>query len=225
MHPYATDSIERRRLPLYMVGASILLAWLLNRALGLAGLTVPWWIDAPSVAGFYGLIYTFFDRRAWRIPLARVLGLVKIPDLNGTWSGTVHPSGGEHDYEHPATVEITQSWRDLCVRLRTANSGSRSVIGAVTVEGPEDAVVTYEYANEPGANSADGMHAHRGTARLILSPDGRILEGDYYTGRDRKSHGALRLERTGLPSGEVAKEETDGTAASQAGSHSTRHSR
>lgn len=208
MHPYATDSTERRRLPLYMVGVSILLAWLLNRMLGLAGLTVPWWVDAPSVAGFYGLIYATFDRRVWRLPLARSLGFVRIPDLNGRWGGTVRPSGGEHANEHPATLEITQTWRDLCIRLRTANSTSRSSIAAVTIGGPESAVVTYEYANEPAADAVGGMHAHRGTARLVLSSDGRTLEGDYYTGRDRKSHGVLRLERDGI----FGRESTEGEA-------------
>lgn len=201
-----------------MVGASILLAWVLNRALGLANITVPWWIDAPSVAGFYGLIYALFDRRAWRLPLTRTLGLVKIPDLNGTWSGTVHPSGGKHNYEHSATVGITQTWRDLCVRLRTANSRSRSTIAAVTVEGPERAVVTYEYANEPAADAISGMHTHRGTARLELSSDGKVLEGDYYTGRDRKSHGVLRLERNDPAGGEAIKDETNPDVAAPRGS-------
>lgn len=196
MHPYATDSSERRRLPLLMVGLSILLAWLLHWGLGALGVAPPWWIDTPSVAGFYGIIYTWFDRRLWRISLLRRLGLVKVPDLNGTWTGTVHPSGGEHAYEHPTTAEITQTWRSICVRLRTENSKSHSVIGAVVVEEAGDTVLTYEYVNEPSARAVDSMHMHRGTARLVLTEDGRVLEGDYYTGRDRKSHGVLRLEKS-----------------------------
>lgn len=107
MHPYATDSGERRLFPFLMVGLSILLAFVLHRAMGAVGVTLPWWIDAPSVAGFYGLVYTVFDKRLWRLSAAHRLGLVKVPDLNGTWTGTVHPYGGEHAHEHPATMEIT----------------------------------------------------------------------------------------------------------------------
>lgn len=195
MHPYATDSDERRRLPLYMVGLAILLAWALHRGTGAVGVSLPWWIDAPSVAGFYGLIYVAFDKLAWKLPLARKVGLVKVPDLNGKWLGIVKPSGGEHAFEHPAAVEINQTWRDLCIRLRTENSGSRSVIGAVITQEAGEAVLNYEYVNEPNAQAVDGMHMHRGTARLRLTGDGEVLEGEYYTGRDRKSHGTLRLNR------------------------------
>jgi SMODS-associating 2TM, beta-strand rich effector domain len=129
------DRLYREAAPasLYMVGASILLAWPLNRTLRLTDIVVPWWVDAPSVVGFYGIIYTLFDKRGWRYPAVRLLGFVDIPDLNGAWFGTVRPSGGEHASEHPATVEITQTWRDLCMSLRTPNSSSRSSIAAVTV--------------------------------------------------------------------------------------------
>jgi hypothetical protein len=193
VHPYATDSDERRRLPLYMVGLAILLAWALNRGMEAADVSLPWWIDAPSVAGFYGLLYLAFDKLVWKLRLVRRVGLVKVPDLNGTWVGTVNPSGGEHPYEHQATMEIAQTWRHLCVRLSTANSGSRSVIGALITEEAGEAALTYEYINEPGAHAADNMHMHRGTARLRLTGGGVILEGEYYTGRDRKSHGTLRV--------------------------------
>jgi hypothetical protein len=139
------------------------------------------------------MVYLAFDKRVWKLPLVRRVGLVKVPDLNGTWVGTVNSAGGERPYEHPVTMEIAQTWRNLCVRLRTDNSGSRSVIGAMITEESGDAVLTYEYINEPGAHAADSMHMHRGTARLRLTSGGEILEGEYYTGRDRKSHGTLRV--------------------------------
>lgn len=183
-----------------MVGLSILLAWGLNRGMEAVDVSLPWWIDAPSVAGFYGLTYAAFNKRLWIWPPVRRLGLVKIPNLNGTWTGIVHPSGGEHAYEHSATVEITQSWRGLCVRLRTENSVSRSVIGAVIVEEAEEGALSYEYVNEPNAHASDGMHTHRGTARLQLIDGGMALVGEYYTGRDRKSHGALRVDRQAIHS-------------------------
>lgn len=195
MHPYATDSDERKRLPLYMVGLSILLAWALNRGTEAAGVSLPWWVDAPSVVSFYGVIYLAFEKRVWRAPMMRRLGLVKVPNLNGTWTGTIVPSNGEHALEHPTTMEIAQDWQSICVRLRTANSGSYSVIGAVIIEEAKEAGLNYEYINEPKAHAVSSMHIHRGTARLQLVEGGEVLEGEYYTGRDRKSHGTLRVKR------------------------------
>jgi hypothetical protein len=75
MHPYATVSDERRHFPLYMAVLSVLLAWGLNRGIEAAHLSLPWWVDAPSVASFYGIIYFGFDRRLWQLPSARKLGL------------------------------------------------------------------------------------------------------------------------------------------------------
>ena len=51
----------------------------------------------------------------------------------------------------------------------------------------------YMYVNEPGAGALESMHAHRGTAMLEFK-DG-VLEGDYYTGRDRREIGTIRLQR------------------------------
>ena len=181
-------------MPLYMVGLSILLAWAFNRGTEVIGVSLPWWVDAPSVVSFYGVVYFAFERHIWRASVMHRLGIVKVPNLNGTWAGTVAPSSEEHTAEHPVTVEIAQNWQSICIQLRTDNSGSHSVIGAVVVEEAEEAVLNYEYINEPRAHAVGSMHMHRGTARLRLIEGGDVLEGEYYTGRDRKSHGTLRVK-------------------------------
>ncbi len=59
-------------------------------------------------------------------------------------------------------------------------------------------MLSYEYLNEPkAATSALTMHTHRGTARLTVAvvDNPRILDEEYYTGRDRQMYGSLRLER------------------------------
>jgi hypothetical protein len=71
------------------------------------------------------------------------------------------------------------------------------VIGAVITEEAGEVVLGYEYINEPYAHAVGSMH--RGTARLRLTGDGEVLEGEYYTGRDRKCHRTLRVNRQ--PSG------------------------
>jgi len=87
MHPYATDLDKRGYVPLAIAVVSIVAAWSLSTFLGALRLSVPWWVDAPSVLGFYGLLSTAFDKRIWRMSaIRRLLG---IPNLNGT-----HPSTG-----------------------------------------------------------------------------------------------------------------------------------
>ena len=194
MHAYTTDSSERKLVPLYIAGVTILLAWSLNRVLNFTQLIIPWWIDAPSVIGFYGLLYTIFNRYLWRLRISRTIGVVKVPDLNGTWNGYVTSSFDEHAKKYDATIRISQNWTRIAIILETNYSKSNSLIAAIVTEDPRGMVLSYEYLNEPKPDAKHTMHAHRGTARLTLS-GGKVLEGEYYTGRDRQNFGILRFER------------------------------
>jgi len=196
MHPYTTDSNERKFVPLFIAVLSILVAWLLNRATGAMQFTLPWWIDAPSVIGFYGLFYTIFDRCLWRISIFRKIKLTRLPNLNGTWKGYLASSFNKHEAQYNATIEINQSWTQIGIILETENSKSHSLIAAILMENPSGTVLCYEYLNEPKPNAIATMHAHRGTGRLTLKRNGRVLEGEYYTGRDRQHFGILYFEQS-----------------------------
>jgi len=195
MHPYTTDSSERRFIPLYIAIVSILFAWGLNRLFNFIQLTAPWWVDAPSVVGLYGLLYTLFDKYLWRFRILRTVVIVKIPNLNGTWNGYVASSFDKHATKHNATIRIYQNWTRIIISLETNYSKSSSLIAAIVTENPSGTILCYEYVNEPKPNAKSTMHTHRGTARLILKSDGKVLEGEYYTGRDRQNFGILRFER------------------------------
>jgi len=58
--------------------------------------------------------------------------------------------------------------------------------------GPSQGLV-YEYTSDPRANTAETMHSHRGFTFLKISTDGKWLDGDYYTGRDRGNQGTMRF--------------------------------
>ena len=49
MHGYSTDSDERKIVPLLLASLAISLAWLFSKFLLVIHLSVPWWVDAPSV--------------------------------------------------------------------------------------------------------------------------------------------------------------------------------
>jgi hypothetical protein len=196
MHSYTTDSSGKKFVPLYIAALSVLAAWILNRVLGTMQFTFPWWIGAPSVIGFYGVLYAIFDKRLWRWRILRTIGVVKVPDLNGIWNGYVVSSFDEHATKYDATLKISQNWTQISVILKTNYSKSSSLIAAIVTEDPCGTVLSYEYLNEPMPNAKDTMHTHRGTARLTMQSNGKALEGEYYTGRDRQNFGILRFERT-----------------------------
>ncbi|MBI1953428.1 MAG: hypothetical protein HYS41_04815 [Candidatus Omnitrophica bacterium] len=195
MHPYSTDSKERIFVPFFLAVLSILGALLFHKWLAFLRIELPWWSEAPSVMGVYGLFHGFFDRAAWRWPILRKIGIVKIPDLNGSWKGEAGSSFDRHSSGREITVEIQQRWSRISVVLRAPDSISRSLIGGLLTEDPIGAMLSYEYLNEPKSNAPATMQTHRGTTRLIIGENLRTLEGEYYSGRGRSSAGVLNLKR------------------------------
>ena len=194
MHGYSTDSDERRVVPLLLAFFAISLAWLSSKLLVVIHLSVPWWVDAPSLMAFYGVLYTLFDRYLWRNSLVSKLGLVRIPNLAGRWRGYLISSFDGHVKRHDLMINIFQSWTQITVFLTTATSMSRSSAAMIQVEDPEGVALIYQYQNQPLADAIRTMHMHYGTAMLRVSNDG-CLVGDYYAGRDRRTFGRICCRR------------------------------
>src|SRR5258708_23486697 len=190
MHGYSTDSDERRVVPLFLALVAISLAWLSSKFFSVIHLSIPWWVDAPSLMGFYGVLYTLFDRHLWRKGFVCKLGLVKIPNLAGCWRGYLISSFDGHAKRHNLMINIFQTWTQLAVFLATTTSISRSCAAVIQVGDPEGVALIYQYQNQPLVGAANTMHMHFGTAMLGVY-EGGCLVGDYYAGRDRRSFGAI----------------------------------
>ncbi len=195
MHPYATNSAERQTVPLLIAAVAFLIAWAVSTVLRYYKIELPFWVEVPSTAGLYGLGYEWFRKKLWRLKVLSLLSWVQTPTIDGEWNGHVQTSFDEHATQHGVTVVIKQNWTEISVRLKSRYSGSHSVIGAITVDDAQS-LLSYEYINEPLPGSVDTMHTHRGTTRLKISNDRSRLEGEYYSGRDRKNEGILILEKS-----------------------------
>ena len=110
MHPYATDSIERRDAILALALLSVVVPLGLERVLNLADVNYPRWVDFPSVMTTFGILYAVFDNRAWRWSLCRRIGLVRVPVLEGTWTGRLVTSRDGHGREQLVTAKVAQRW-------------------------------------------------------------------------------------------------------------------
>lgn len=191
MHPYSIDTTERSVVPLFIAVAAILAAWGLSAILIAFNLGVPWWFDAPSVMGFYGLFYSLFNNYIWRWNFLRMIRFVRTPILDGEWRGSCVSSFNNTVQE--VALIIKQTWTSIQIVLTAPESQSRSLVAAISVESPEGAALTYQYQSDPRVGSNDGMHIHYGTNRLSIKGD--LLEGEYYSGRGRQNTGILSLSR------------------------------
>ena len=190
MHGYSTDSGERRVVPLLLASAAITLAWASSKILAVMHLSLPWWVDAPSTLGFYGALYTLFDRNLWKNRLLRKVGLVRVPNLTGRWHGYLISSFDGHVKRRDLMINIFQSWTQIAVFLTTKTSISRSCAAVIQVDEPAGLALISQYQNQPLANATRTMHMHFGTAMLRMSDDDS-LTGDYYAGRDRRTFGRI----------------------------------
>jgi hypothetical protein len=197
MHQYATDSDERKNILFLLVVISLLSAWFLNEIVlnQILNRSLFWWLEAPAVFGLFGLFYGVFDRYLWKKPIFHKIRLIRIPDLNGIWKGYISSSFKPDVPRENVEVEINQSWTKIGISLRTGSSRSHSLTASVLTKDQNNILISYEYLNEPKYKAESSMHTHRGTCRLVLSPDRQRLEGEYYTGRDRQNFGTLSLKK------------------------------
>lgn len=157
------------------------------------GLSIPWYVDAPAVMGFYFIYYKLFDNFFWKWKWFAKINLIQTPNFNGTWDGHFLSSYDGHTNQKPGTIEIIQTWTRMCVVFNNGTSRSKSITSSIMTTNAEGYVLSYEYQNEPNYNSVPTMQIHRGFTRLTLSRDQKKLEGGYYTGRGRLNYGTMEF--------------------------------
>ncbi|HEY8322460.1 MAG TPA: hypothetical protein VIG46_11790 [Candidatus Baltobacteraceae bacterium] len=190
MEQYSIDGRGRSEVYLTLALVSVLMAYLSHQEIGLLPFGVPWWIEVPSFAVWFGLINVCFDRWLWRI---RVLGLrlSEIPNFSGVWEGTIRahaPHGGLVDI--PVKMRIRQTWSAIDVKGETAQGVTRSKMAGVRLDDEE---LRYEFETHADVLNEEGKH-HVGFGVLQLR-DADSIEGFYYTLEGTTRKGTMRLVR------------------------------
>lgn len=207
MHPFGTDTNERRNLLIILVPVSF---WLSAGFMELwSATTLPfpsnfdWIFDAGSAAAWFGVLYLWLEHLGWRWRFLRWIGLVKTPNLNGKWMGELRSSYKNEEkgivpFEDRIQIhlEVRQSWTQFAIELRSDKSSSKSDTGSIFIDAGVEPIVVYTYLNRPKPDQIDTMEMHAGTSLLELREENRVavLDGHYYNGRGRGNHGTMHLE-------------------------------
>ncbi len=196
MHSYSIDIDERKNILLILSVASIIFSWGFYKIIEYYQFLLPWWAQSPSVVLLYGLFFLVFDRYLWQY--SKKIGLVKTPNINGVWNGSLKSSFDNHSSEVKATLKIFQTWTRIKILLETDQSLSHSETVSMVVGAPEGKYLNYQYINEPKSDVIESMDIHRGTVRLIFNEKKNALEGEYYSGRGRQNFGSLYFVRNSI---------------------------
>lgn len=153
-----------------------------------------------SVSFWYALLTWFYNNKAWKWKIFKVLH--GIPDLNGNWVGNLTSSFNEKII--PMEMIIKQSWNKIAIqtRYKETDSLSNSNVAAIHVEGSGSAKIYFGYLNE-SYNVSDKMQSHAGYNILTLLNDEEI-KGRYFNDRENPNpilkggnKGTFKLKKSG----------------------------
>lgn len=194
MHPYSINSEEHKHISLYLAVVAILLAWELY-LFSKNVFPLPWWIEAPSVIGFYGILHKWFENKLWRNKYIRRVLSIKTPIIDGNWSGSITSHSTHANGLIPIKKFcIKQTWSHVLIYLETETSESNSFEASMNVDEFGTPRIHYQYINKPKDNAPETMHVHYGSASAKLDDNGS-LQTEYYSGRDRNNMGSFEVKK------------------------------
>lgn len=144
---------------------------------------IPYIREIPTFGAVFIAVFYLFDRYLWKYKLS------KIPNLSGDWEGKIETSHGGREFD--TKVNIKQTWSSISIILETANSRSKSEVASISISKSR---LVYQFFNEPFFRSEKTLHKHYGVTMLNFKGND-VLEGFYFTDRDRQTHGDINLKR------------------------------
>lgn len=195
MHHYNNTQVLGPSFYVLLSALSVACAWLLHLALSYLKLDELWWIEFPSVLGFYAIIWQWFDKKGWAIPVIRRLFQISTPNLSGRWSAQAATLIENRPHTVTAQAIMKQTWSKIKISIDWQNSTSVSVSASLHEVSPNEFELIYQFVNTPKPLAPKTMNMHRGTAWLSFFPDKFRMEGEYYSGRGRNKFGELTLTR------------------------------
>ena len=193
--PYSTDSGERKTVMFWLAIISVVICYIIYYCLEKKQVSLSYWVSAPSVLGVFGLLYFIFNKWLWKWSLLHKTRLVIVPVLDGRWEGYLTSSYDNFKSEKHITISIYQDWTEVLIVLETDSSKSYSSTASVVTFNPHCFTLTYEYVNIPTPTALETMHMHIGSATLEYKEHSKDIVGSYFSGRDRKNVGDIKLKR------------------------------
>ncbi len=197
MHEYSVSYHDRKNVLYFLALFSILSSPLISHVLSKISSISSMNLAAPSGLAVFFLFFLIFDQFIWKWKLLYKLNIIKIPDLNGDWQGTILSSTGNKEIK--IDVKIHQTYTKLTVRLEAPSSLSFSKMAIFDMADPTCFNLRYEYKAEYKPSKTE-TKIHYGVTNLLLKNyDGevtRIDEARYYTELGRDTHGQIVLQKS-----------------------------
>lgn len=198
MHNIPNDLDNQHRITLYTIILSVFtffwgLLPVYDYLQSIFNFVLPIWIETPSILGLYHLYVKAFEKYLWKYQFIKIIGLPRIPDLNGKWDTKIYTSFD--DSVKNAETEIAHNYSSFSMILKTDESKSSTTSAIFNLKDSINRTISYSYLSRPITLTSDTMNIHEGTAVLEISKDTKKLKGYYYSGRGRSTYGKIILEK------------------------------
>lgn len=196
MHIYAIDTDEREKitwvLAIICIIVSLLIFLCVYPLLSNYNPLLSFFIPVPTVLSLFGFASYAFDRWVWKLLVP--LGVVSVPNLNGTWEGEYEPqSTGEARVTPPTLLTIKQTWTKVIISFEIKEGRGKSFVAYIDTNSDIMPTISYQYLFEP-YELIEPFQMHYGSGRLFYSKTGNgqiRLDGNFYNAPPRLTHGQL----------------------------------
>jgi hypothetical protein len=196
MHAYQVDQNVQKNIFILTFILAIASEYLFDLFIKKFSIPIPWWVESPSIFLFFAFYLWLYNNYFWEKWPFNKLSWFKIPNINGDWNVEIKSSFAGFDKPISGKAKIRQTASKICISLETSQSKSSSTSGILINDvGSNDYELTYNFLNQPKAESTETMNIHRGTSILNFSENPNKLEGDYFSGRGRQQFGRIILKR------------------------------
>ena len=196
MHDYAVFGHDRAAVGRWLGVAAIILAGgiaqLCGYANSLTGTDV--FTKATLTTGaVYFALHWLFNKIIWKF------NCLDIPDLNGKWkvAGQSLNDDGTTRYNWDGEIAIEQTWKMICIHLKTTNSQSQSYTSSISKRfGPTGGwLLSYSYRNEPELEQSHELNSHKGYCEIEFDNTFNKGKASYFNSGGRKTYGVMSLEK------------------------------
>lgn len=191
MHQYSVD-YDRKLIYFLLVSFSISITSLINYVFTVSHIVI-------SITGFtiFGFVFLIFDKFLWKWDVLYKVGIVKTPNLIGTWEGKLFSSYHQFKTDMPACIVIKQTWTHIFISANFNQSKSYSISANLETNNGARTILKYVYMNQNNVAKSDGtMSSHSGLTSLEFSLVEGSVEGKYYNEPpENVNYGMLTLEK------------------------------
>lgn len=179
-----------------LIVISVSVVYGINQFLNNNNISVPFYIEVPSVPLVYGILFNAFDCCLWKWKIFKRLHIVIADDLNGEWKGESKSSYDNMEESKNVTLNIKQTATSIVIQGIFNESKSISLNANFEESDVDNGVALfYFYRSIPRYDAAESMAMHEGSAKLVYNKPDDSLEGIYYSGRNRNNYGTIKVYR------------------------------